>query len=100
MNNKKIIALCFLIITLGLMWNFNLIRSNINEYSHESWNGELGYFSYYNETGKFPFDRDFDNYRYGGIRYSAKALNFFFLDKVRFQVIMTNKCFFQNKFTL
>mgnify|MGYP001606051368 FL=1 len=78
MNNKKIIALCFLIITLGLMWNFNLIRSNINEYSHESWNGELGYFSYYNETGKFPFDRDFDNYRYGGIRYSAKALNFFF----------------------
>lgn len=72
-----LIILCFILL-VSLVWNFLVIRKNLDYYSHEFLDGEFGYLNNYYETNQFPLEKGFSNYRYGGIRYDAKALNFFY----------------------
>lgn len=78
LNKSYLLFLLCFILLVSLVWNFLVIRKNLDNSSHEFLEGEFGYLKSYSETNKFPLEKGFSNYRYGCVRYNAKALNFFY----------------------
>ncbi|MBM3230339.1 hypothetical protein FJZ22_01630 [Candidatus Pacearchaeota archaeon] len=75
---KYLKIIVILILILGLIWSYQAIRDNNNNYSHEYWDSNFGVFWDNFENNNLSMNNNFNNYRFAAVGYSAKAMNFFY----------------------
>jgi len=78
-NNKKIIYTLIVLLIVALVWNYNSINKNYNDYSYNSDHDRYGIIQAVYSSENFPLENSFSNFRFGTSRYIySETLNYKF----------------------
>lgn len=78
-NKKYLTIIFFIILLIGLIWNYNIINENFNKYSYYTESSRYNIFKDIMKDKNFPLENNFTNYRVGTSEYVfGEMLNYFF----------------------
>ena len=77
-KNKFLVVLLFMTLIFGIIWNFNIINKNFNEYSYYGEGSRYKIIQEVINNPNFPIHKEFTNYRFGTSRYVfGETINYF-----------------------